>query len=275
MNSRNASIGQPIPSRLQIFEISRDLRRARALIATAAVFLFVAIVGTATTYLRAPPDTGRSTSSDSRDGTLAQLEDYTRSISTEQPAPKTEAGKLLPDVSTMIERLAARLKNAPDDAKGWRMLGWSYFHTERYKEAAIAYARAVELDPGSADLKLEYEEVKAKAAENQTTASPKQTASVVKESDGPSADQVAAFQAMPPHDREASIRAMVDGLAQRLESSPRDVEGWMRLMRSRVVLGEKEVATAALRTALDVFKDDKAASDRITAASIELGLKAQ
>lgn len=175
----------------------------------------------------------------------------------------------------MIDRLAARLKNAPDDAKGWRTLGWSYFHTERYKEAENAYARAVELDPGSADLKLEYEEVKAKAAETQTTDLPKQTAPVAEGSDSASADQVAAFQAMPPHDREASIRAMVDGLAHRLESSPQDVEGWMRLMRSRVVLGEKDVATAALRKALNIFKDDKAASDRITAASIELGLKAQ
>ncbi len=66
---------------------------------------------------------------------------------------------------------------------------------------------------------------------------------------------------------------MVDGLAARLESSPRDAEGWTRLMRSRVVLGEKEVAVAAFRKALDVFKDDAAASSRITAAASELGLK--
>jgi cytochrome c-type biogenesis protein CcmH len=65
---------------------------------------------------------------------------------------------------------------------------------------------------------------------------------------------------------------MVDGLARRLESTPRDVDGWTRLMRSRVVLGEREVATAALRKALDIFKDDSAASGRISAAAIELGL---
>ena len=55
---------------------------------------------------------------------------------------------------------------------------------------------------------------------------------------------------------------MVDGLADRLESSPRDVEGWTRLMRSRVVLGEREVAATAFRKALDVFKDDAAASSQ-------------
>jgi cytochrome c-type biogenesis protein CcmH len=68
---------------------------------------------------------------------------------------------------------------------------------------------------------------------------------------------------------------MVDGLADRLESSPRDVEGWTRLMRSRVVLGERDVATTAFRKALDVFKDDSAASAKITAAATELGLKSE
>jgi hypothetical protein len=46
-------------------------------------------------------------------------------------------------------------------------------------------------------------------------------------------------------------------------------------MRSRVVLGEKEVAATAFRKALEVFKDDTAASAEITAAAIELGLKAE
>ena len=68
---------------------------------------------------------------------------------------------------------------------------------------------------------------------------------------------------------------MVDGLASRLESSPQDVDGWARLMRSRVVLGEREVAATAFRKALEVFKDDQAASGKITAAAIALGLKAE
>ena len=46
-------------------------------------------------------------------------------------------------------------------------------------------------------------------------------------------------------------------------------------MRSRVVLGEREVAATAFRKALEVFKDDSAASGEITAAAIELGLKAE
>jgi cytochrome c-type biogenesis protein CcmH len=203
---------------------------------------------------------------------LASLKDYTRSIGTEEPASMAAAGKLLPDVSTMTERLAARLETAPEDIKGWRMLGWSYFHTGRYKQAATAYARAVELDPNSAELKLSWEEAKAKASE---TASSLQTEAVGKGGDGPSVEKNTKSEAMPPREHDAAIRSMVDGLANRLESSPRDVEGWTRLMRSRVVLGEREVAATAFRKALEVFKDDSAASGRITAAAIELGLKAE
>ena len=177
----------------------------------------------------------------------------------------------------MIERLAARLETAPEDIKGWRMLGWSYFHTARYEQAATAYARAMELDPSSAELKRSYEEAKAKASNsaNSETASSLQTGAVGKGGDGPGVEKITKSEAMPPHERDAAIRSMVDGLADRLESSPRDVEGWTRLMRSRVVLGEREVAATAFHKALEVFKDDSAASGKITAAAIELGLKAE
>jgi cytochrome c-type biogenesis protein CcmH len=68
---------------------------------------------------------------------------------------------------------------------------------------------------------------------------------------------------------------MVDGLADRLESSPRDVEGWTLLMRSRVVLGEREAAATAFREAIEVFKGDSAALGEIRAAALDLGLKAE
>ena len=71
------------------------------------------------------------------------------------------------------------------------------------------------------------------------------------------------------------VNTMTDRLAARLETTPEDVEGWTLLMRSRVVLGEKEVAATAFRKALEVFKDDAAASGEITAAAIELGLKTE
>jgi hypothetical protein len=67
---------------------------------------------------------------------------------------------------------------------------------------------------------------------------------------------------------------MVDGPADRLERA-RETSRLDFPMRSRVVLGEREVAATAFRKALEVFKDDSAASGKITAAAIELGLKAE
>jgi cytochrome c-type biogenesis protein CcmH/NrfG len=262
----------------------QDLRRAaRKFIAPVAVLLLVAGIGAVTSYVWDPPEALEDTISDSKspsgsDGEmLARLTDYTRSIGAEETAPTAAAGKLLPDVNTMIERLAARLETAPGDIEGWRTLGWSYFHTARYEQAAAAFANAVELDPSSAELTRSYEEAKAKASESDSTktAASLQTGAVGKGGDGPGAEEETQSEAMPTPERDAVIRSMVDGLADRLESSPRDVEGWTRLMRSRVVLGEREVAATAFRKALDVFKDDSAASDKITAAAIELGLRAK
>ncbi len=66
---------------------------------------------------------------------------------------------------------------------------------------------------------------------------------------GPTAADVAAAQQMAPGDRQQMIRGMVEGLAQRLEDNPGDVEGWQRLARARRVLGEEAAATEALRRA--------------------------
>ncbi|MBM3533666.1 MAG: c-type cytochrome biogenesis protein CcmI [Alphaproteobacteria bacterium] len=66
---------------------------------------------------------------------------------------------------------------------------------------------------------------------------------------GPTAADVAAAQQLAPADRQQMIRSMVEGLAQRLEDNPGDVEGWQRLARARRVLGEEAAATEALRRA--------------------------
>jgi cytochrome c-type biogenesis protein CcmH len=66
---------------------------------------------------------------------------------------------------------------------------------------------------------------------------------------------------------------MVEQLAARLETSPKDESGWLRLMRSRVTLGEKEAAKSALKKALEAFATDAAAKTRLTAAARELGVE--
>ncbi len=149
----------------------QNFRRAvPRLIGPAAVFLLVAGVGAAVSQFQDVPEEVRSADTNSGPGLgsdgemLASLADYTHSIGAEAPASTPAGGEPLADVDTMIERLAARLATKPDDVKGWGMLGWSYFHMERYEQAATAYAKALKLDPSSAELKRSYEEAKAKAS---------------------------------------------------------------------------------------------------------------
>jgi cytochrome c-type biogenesis protein CcmH len=275
------------------------------------------------------------------------------------PSSAQQTGQ--PSTDEMIERLAARLKQNPNDSGGWRMLGWAYARTERFVEAASAYRKAIELAPDVAELRSalgvtlvsvangtvtdEAKELFAaavkldaldpqgrfylglarsqagdgqgaledwitfmkqadpqaswlpelreritdlaadlgvdvsarlgpapgagggvlatlRASENGGAAAPK----------GPTTADVKNAEATSPADRTAMIRGMVDGLARRLEQSPRDAEGWIMLMRSRKVLGESDGARQTLDRALSTFADAPQERERIAAAGRDLGL---
>ena len=277
--ARLALLSRLRPSR---WRFGKNLQSTPQMVFVAAVvFLLVSGIGAAISNVGSAPEAAHTEEIISFSGPdgemLTRLTDYARSIGTEQPPSMTAAGEFLPDVNAMIERLAARLEATPQDIEGWRMLGRSYFHTARYEQAAAAFGRALELDPGSAELKLSYGEAKAKASEgdNLEIASSVQTGAIGKSADGRSVEKITTPEGLSEHEREAAIRSMVDGLAQRLESSPRDVDGWIHLIRSRVVLGEDEMAATAFRKAREVFADDLVASGKIVAVAIELGLKAE
>lgn len=58
----------------------------------------------------------------------------------------TMASEPAPTVDEVITGLEKKLQDDPDNAEGWRMLGWSYFETGRYAESATAMRRATKLD---------------------------------------------------------------------------------------------------------------------------------
>jgi cytochrome c-type biogenesis protein CcmH len=72
-------------------------------------------------------------------------------------------------VDAMIAQLETQMRQRPDNAEGWRMLGWSYLQTGRNAEAAEAYGRAATLDPGNADYLSAQGEATVLAAEGQVT----------------------------------------------------------------------------------------------------------
>lgn len=89
---------------------------------------------------------------------------------------------------------------------------------------------------------------------------------------GPSAEQVAAAQNLSESEQAAMAEGMVASLAERLEREPDDVDGWLRLIRSYVVLGRPEDAAEAARAAL-AGVEGPAARSRVEALLAELSLR--
>ena len=70
-----------------------------------------------------------------------------------------DAHEAMPDaaqVEAMVARLAARLRESPDDAEGWKLLGRSYSVLGRFPEAVDAYAKAALRSPGDAQLLVDF-----------------------------------------------------------------------------------------------------------------------
>jgi len=59
-------------------------------------------------------------------------------------------------VDGMVARLAAKLRENPDDADGWKLLGRSYAVMGRFSESSEAYAKAVARAPKDAQLLADY-----------------------------------------------------------------------------------------------------------------------
>jgi len=70
-------------------------------------------------------------------------------ILSDQPAAPalTERDDVPPEVMEMVQSLAARLENEPNDTAGWQMLGRSYGVLREYELAAQAYEQAVNRSP--------------------------------------------------------------------------------------------------------------------------------
>jgi len=66
-------------------------------------------------------------------------------------------------IAAMVDGLAQRLKQRPDDANGWVLLAHSYQALERFAEAADAYARADALIPNDPGLLADYADTLAMA----------------------------------------------------------------------------------------------------------------
>jgi cytochrome c-type biogenesis protein CcmH len=87
---------------------------------------------------------------------------------------------------------------------------------------------------------------------------------------GPSAAEVAAAAAMTPSDQRQMAEGMVAQLESRLQAEPKNIDGWVMLMRSRMTLGEPAKAKVALDAAV---KANPGAAAQLRDQAAALGVK--
>jgi cytochrome c-type biogenesis protein CcmH len=125
----------------------------------------------------------------------------------------TEAERELAKVARMIAKVEERLKQEPDDGKGWEVIAPVYLKLGRYADAATAYANAVRLQGESVRLLAGLAEASVMAKDGAVTAEaraaytkmlelepgrvePRFWLALAKEQDGRLADALADYSAL-------------------------------------------------------------------------------
>ena len=77
-----------------------------------------------------------------------------------RPAAAAPEAEVTPQqVTAMVESLAKRMQQRPDDPMGWTLLARAYGALQRFPEASQAYARAIALSPKDAQLLADHADV--------------------------------------------------------------------------------------------------------------------
>ncbi len=163
------------------------------------------------------------------------------------PARESDLGEALTGAANGVVTADARaaferaLKLDADDVKGRFFIGLAAEQDGRSGEAAKIWTALLARTPPDAPYRILI--MQSLARVRPQTPQP-----------GPTAEDMAAAETMPADERAQMIRGMVDRLAARLKDDASDLDGWLRLVRAYMVLGETDKAkdaAANARKALD------------------------
>ncbi len=149
-------------------------------------------------------------------------------------------GLVTAEAKTAFERAVAR---DPHEAKARYFLGLAAEQDGKAEEAAVLWRTLLADAPAGAPWIGFVREALARAT-GAPAAAP-----------GPNANDVAAASDMSDGQRSDMVRGMVTRLADRLHGDGADVEGWLRLVRAYVVLGERDKAKDAAADAKRALGD--------------------
>ena len=255
------------------------------------------------------------------------------------PPPASAAAPALADA---IGQLEARLQRTPNDAEGWRLLGWARVQTGAVEAAVDAYRRAMQLAPDNAAILAALAEAITLAGDGIMTPETRELLDTALRLDpgeerarfydalwyhqqgdiaaalerwlaliddaepgapwlgsltervseladaaginidgrlpsaapprGPSREAIENAANMTPEARAAMVEGMVARLETRLAEQPDNPDGWIRLIRSRLVLEQRQAAQAALNRARSALAAQPEALRRVEAAAQQAGL---
>ena len=143
------------------------------------------------------------------------------------------------DLAAAADQIKAHLKTAPDDLKGWTLLGRTLASLGRFSEARDAYNHAIALAPENASLHAEFGEVLVLEAQGKVT--PGAEAEFAKAPDDPRSRYYAAEAALQqgnPDEAKKKLQAL-------LVSAPADAP-WRQTVEDRLAeLSSKGSATSS------------------------------
>ncbi|SDW37024.1 c-type cytochrome biogenesis protein CcmI [Thiocapsa roseopersicina] len=102
---------------------------------------------------------------------IKRIEGVALSGETQQPLVGPD-GEELPPLEVLVERLAERLAEDPNNVDGWLMIGRTYFTMRRPEQALEAVSRAYALAPERPDVMLAYAEALAANSNNSLEGEP-------------------------------------------------------------------------------------------------------
>jgi len=100
------------------------------------------------------------------------LGNYQSLSQVDQPAAANQAAPELEQMKNMVAGLAERLKEQPNDAMGWTMLGRSYKYLQQYPKAVEAFEHAYRLIGDQPEIMLLYADALAFASNEQMAGKP-------------------------------------------------------------------------------------------------------
>lgn len=171
------------------------------------------------------------------------------------------------DAKASFERA---LKIDPNHLKAQYFIGLAAEQDGRPAEAAQIWRAMLARAPANAPFRPLVQQSLARVDKNEP---PKGIAVEPKAPQpGPTQDDMAAAQQLTPEQRTQMVRGMVDRLADRLKTETADFDGWLRLVRAYVVMGDADKAREALVNARNAIGSDDDKRKRLDDLAKGLGI---